>query len=236
MLGYQRVRVGNRQSNDRENGREFHEPETPVWGMEKRKTEAIDQPPTETQHGPQKLPQDWLLWSWSKGKLRNMTSATHRTGISNRHLPHAPTPITFLTFCPATNRRPIYDMFMTCLVLARFFSPVGIAPAEVLGLALSLASAAPWWHRLVKSRIASFSADSTASAQAWGSPPKTTVIFTAQCWLTWIESYHRNVGLDVGWIALDIRETAGWSPHSSNGELSPETPYHRACRLLAPSN
>ena len=57
----------------------------------------------------------------------------------------------------------------------------------------------------------------------FGDPaPKTTVIFTGQCWFTWIESYHRihrNVGLDVGWIALDIRETAGLSPHSSNGEL-----------------
>ena len=43
-----------------------------------------------------------------------------------------------------------------------------------------------------------------------------------------MESCHRHVGLNllnVGWIALDIGETAGLSPHSSNVESSPETPY-----------
>jgi hypothetical protein len=208
------------------------------------------------------MSQKHLCEGWKREKLKPSTSHQQRRSMARRSCPRigyseadpkascatwqappiepasaACTYSNYILNLLSSNKSPsnlwhVYDVFGACT----FFSPVGIAPAEVLGLALSLASAAPWWHRLVKSRIASFSADSTASAQAWGSPPKTTVIFTGQCWLTWIESYHRNVGLDVGWIALDIRETAGWSPHSSNGELSPETPYHRACRLLAPSN
>ena len=67
----------------------------------------------------------------------------------------------------SSNKSPSNLWRVWCLHI--FLSPVALAPAEVLGLALSLALAAPWWHRLVKSRIASFSADSTALARAWGS-------------------------------------------------------------------
>ena len=111
------------------------------WNIEKIwKNEAIDQQPAETQHGgPQKL-QARLLWSWSKSKLRNMSSATHRSGICCMHLLQ----LHSQPYCPGANRPAIQAVFGGSLFFSSVYSTSRSSRAG------SLASAAPWWHRLEK--------------------------------------------------------------------------------------